>query len=228
METTKFYEELDKLRLSDPTSPTGKESDRALAKRLGIANKSITLYRYGTLPRADTIRGFTKVGGYNTETLHRLLGAAAGEQSEAKPISERNTPVYYIDDVGIDGVAPGAKPIFNIGVPMELNVHVSRSSLVGVKIDGNDVTCEPRVPRGSVVVYSNSPSDPENMALYVFCEEGITHIAMLRVRGRSIWKSNARLEDLKQITSKEYEGTVLGKVIMVYSIEINIPGVTDQ
>lgn len=43
METTKFFEVLETLRRRDEASPTGYESDRAFAERLGVANKTITL-----------------------------------------------------------------------------------------------------------------------------------------------------------------------------------------
>jgi hypothetical protein len=176
------------------------------------------------MPKAETVKVIAK--GYNTETYYRLLSAAAGD--ERRPASERSIQIFKIGDVTTEGPKTGAQPVFNVNVPIELNVAVSRASLLGLKLDGNDDTCEPRVPKGACVIYSNTPSDPENQSLYVFNVDGETRVALVRVRGRGIWRSYSTLEELEQISLKDFEDTVIGKVIMIYSLEIHVPGVTDK
>ena len=77
METTKFYEVLESLRRKDSASPTGYESDLAFSQRLGLANKTITLYRRGAVPKAETIKKIQLRGGYTNDEMYKLLAAAA-------------------------------------------------------------------------------------------------------------------------------------------------------
>jgi hypothetical protein len=209
---TRFYEELNKLRLPDKQSPTGLESDRAMGNRLGIHNKTITLYKRGAIPHAATIRNMVKKGGYNTDTLYRLLGAAANDSQEDGPISERAIPVFRPEDF-VGGIPENIEPQFRVNVPMELNVIMSRSSLVGLLLDKNDNSCEPRIPRGFVVVFSNQPCDPEKGKLYVFCGEAGASMGTVRMRGTEIWRSHENLNDLRRITQENWAKNCLGVVV---------------
>jgi hypothetical protein len=227
MESTKFYEVLETLRRRDPASPTGFESDRVFAARLGIANKTITLYKRGAIPKAETIQKIVQRGGYSNEDFYKLLANAAGGERQ-QPASNIETPVYAVTDVTVSGVKGNKAPLFSISVPVALNAVVSRSSLSAVLLSDNDGSCEPRIPRGSVVVYSTGPGDPENQKLYMFEGPNGAYPALLRVRGRQIWRSGINLEDLKTITLKEFEEEVIGVVVMISVLEINIPGIPKQ
>jgi hypothetical protein len=221
----RFYQEFNKLRLPDKSSRTGYESDRAMGKRLGIHNKTITLYKRGSMPHPETITMIVKAGGYNTETFYRLLGAAA-RSDKVQPSSEKQIPVYKPEDIFLEGVDEDALPIIFVAAPMEMNVKISRRSLVGVKLDVDDNTCEPRIPRGAVVVYSSEPCDvPDDGTFYVFADGNGAKPSLVRVRGREIWRSGESLEDLVKITKDEFKKTALGKVVMaqLYMISGIVP-----
>lgn len=225
METTKFFEELEKLRKPDPTSPTGWESDRIFCQRLGLANKSITLYKRGAIPTTETIRRVITKGGYTNEDMYRLLGAAAGGDTP-RAASSSETPVFRASDVCIDGPI-SEKPLFGFSVPPVMNVAISRSTLSGILLSPDDTRCEPKVPRGAVVIYTTAPSEPTNQKLYVFDSPDGARVALIRVRGRQMWRSGETLDDLKQITLKEFENEVIGTVVMISTIEVNIPKLQD-
>jgi hypothetical protein len=217
----KFYKEFDKLRLLDAASRTGYESDRQMAKRLGIHNKTITLYKRGAIPHPQTVQMIVKAGGYNTETFQRLMAAAA-QRDGVVGVGESKIPVYKQSDIGSDGILETAVPLFFLSAPMELNVLVSRKSLVGIKLDEDDNSCEPRIPRGYTVIYSSEPCDePEDNKFYVFADEIGATPAMMRVRRREIWRTGENLDDLVKISKKQFQETALGKVVMVQGFMIN-------
>lgn len=207
-----FYIEFNKLRLADPAGKRGgMESDRQMAKRLGIHNKTITLYKRGATPHPQTISEMVKRGGYNQETFYRLLAAAAGK---AKSLSDKMVPVYRMNDIAADGPVEGADPIMEVTCPPEVATKVSLSNLMGVRLDDTDASCEPRIARGSVVVYSSQPCDePEDGGLYVFRSGNGIRVAGVRVRGKEMWVTKDSLKEYEKIIKKDFQETALGRVI---------------
>lgn len=218
---TRFYEELDKLRLDDAASPTGKESDRALGVRLGITNKTITLYRRGAQPKASTIRQIVERGGYGPDLFHRLSAAAAGEDM-AKPMSESSVNVYLSKDVDSGGPKKTARSLFNFVPPILLNKKWARSTLVCVKLDDDFQNCEPVIPRGSCVLYSNVPSDPENYKTFMFATEKGAVPRMVRVHGRQLWWTKNDINDLEKIERDDFDNAVLGEVVLVLNLMMKV------
>ena len=206
-----FYKEFEKLRLPDPGTKSGYESDRQMAKRLGIHNKTITLYKRGATPHPQTVSEMVRLGGYNQETFYRLLAAAAGK---TRAMSDRMVPVYRAKDVGRNGVLESAEPIIQVTCPPELDTKVNRQNLVGVMLDENDVSAEPRIPRGTIVVYSSEPCDePEDSRLYVVHDEAGTRVSAMRVKGKEIWMTAENLTDYAKITKALFSEYALGRVI---------------
>ena len=214
MHYTRFYEELDKLRLDDPASPTGKESDRAMGTRLGITNKTITLYRRGAQPKTTTILQIVEKGGYGADMFHRLSAAAAGEEV-VKPMSESCVGVFAAEDVDRNGPRKTAKPLFDFTPPKFLNKNHSRSSLMCIKIGDDYNNCEPNIPKGSCLLFANVPCEPENFKLYVFATPKGAVPRLVRVHGRQLWWSKSNLSDLEKVDRDEFDDAVLGKIIMV-------------
>lgn len=224
METSKFYEEFDKLRLRDMSSRTGYESDRQMAKRLGIHNKTITLYKRGAVPHPQTVQMIIKAGGYNTETFQRLMSAAANREG-MRMANERQVPVYRKKDIGLDAQKGG--PVFFLTVPVELNSRFQKGNLVGVLLEDSDSSCEPRISRGDVAIYLDEPcEEPEDGKFYVFADARGAQPALMRVRGREFWRSRENLEDLVKITRERFRRTTLGKVVMKQGFMIN--GIFDE
>lgn len=209
---TEFYKEFEKLRLPDPGGKkSGFESDRQMAKRLGIHNKTITLYKRGAIPHPQTIAEMVKLGGYNQETFYRLLSAAAGR---TRATSDRTISVYRASDVELEGIVESAEPIFHVTCPPELSTVVNQANLVGIKLDENDVSCEPKISSGSVVVYSSEPCDePEEGIFYVFRSKGGIRPASVRVRGKEIWIANDSPKKYEKISKKDFQETALGRII---------------
>ncbi len=227
MEENKFYKEFNKLRLPDPSSRTGYESGLAMAQRLGIHNKTITQYKRGAIPYPQTVQTMVKAGGYNAETFQRLVAAAA--QRDGRGAGESKIPIYNQSDIGPDGVLDTAIPIFHLPAPMELNILVSISGLTGIKLHKNDNRCEPRIPRGSFVVYSREPCDsPANGEIFVFSDDKRATPSIIRIRGREMWRTGENLDDLIKITRDEFKQTVLGKVVTCTKFLIDIPALSEE
>lgn len=179
------------------------------------------------MPKAETIKKIAQKGGYSNEDMFRMLAGAAGGE-KAAPISNLETAVFAVDDMTLDGPPDGAKPMFTVSVPMVYNALVSRSSLVGVLLRDGDASCEPLIPRGSVVVYSNGPCDPENRQMYLFQGTSGPYVAMMRVNGRQLWRSGETIDKFDIITTKEFEEQVMGQVVLTMNLRIHIPGVTKR
>jgi hypothetical protein len=221
METTEFYEELMKLKRKDRDAygRESRESDRAFAERLGMTNKVIIYYKRGAIPRAQTIKQIIEKGGYSLDDYYRLMAAAAGEGIKT-PVSEKSVPVYAAKDFDLDGVKTGSVPLFEVTPSVLLNKTVSRRSLVGVQLPSNFTSCEPRVPRGSAVIYSNLPCEPKTEAFYVFSGPDGALVRKIVVSGRQMWWSENDLQDLVRIKMADFEASVLGQVFMMQSLEI--------
>lgn len=218
---TEFYKEFEKLRLPDPASKrSGFESDRQLAKRLGIHNKTITLYKRGAVPHPQTIAEMVRLGGYSQETFYRLLAAAAGR---TKSGSNSMVSVYKPKDIDEGGIVESADPLIEVTCPPEVAAKVNQSNLIGVMLGDSDMSCEPKIARGSIVVYSSEPCDePEDGAFYVFRSEGGVRAASVRVRGKEMWVTKDSLTDYEKINKNYFQETALGRVIFTTRFFINI------
>jgi hypothetical protein len=209
--STDFYKEFERLRLPDPASKSGYESDRQMAKRLGIHNKTITLYKRGATPHPQTISEMVNRGGYNQETFYRLLSAAAGK---TKSLSDKMVPVYRPINISSEGVSESTDPIMEVTCPPEIATKVNKQNLIGIKLDENDTSCEPRISRGSIVVYSSEPCDePVDGGLYVVHDEAGTRVCGVRIRGKEMWMSVESLNDLVKVTKRHFQEYALGEVI---------------
>lgn len=217
VEHTRFYEELDKLRRDDAASPSGKESDRALGARLGITNKTITLYRRGAMPKASTILQIVEKGGYGSDMFQRLSAAAAGSEI-AKPITESAVEVFSSEDVGRGGPKKKAKSLFDFVPPKFVTKKVSIPTLACIKMSEDFIACEPRIPRGSCILYTEAPCEPENYRLYVFITEKGAVPRMIRVHGRQLWWSKSSLDDLEKIEKDDFVDNVLGEIVMILNL----------
>lgn len=206
-----FYKEFERLRLPDPASKSGYESDRAMGKRLGIHNKTITLYKRGATPHPQTISEMVRLGGYNQETFYRLLSAAAGK---TKSLSDKMVPVYSPTDITSEGLSETAEPILEVTCPPEIGTKVNKQNLRGLKLAEGDASAEPRITRGSVVVFSSEPVDePADGGLYVVHDEAGTRVSQVRVRGKEMWMSVEDLSDLVKTTKRHFQEYALGRVI---------------
>ena len=224
METTQFYRELQKLKEKDSSTGDGLESDRRFAERLGLTNKIMTYYKRGTIPRSQTIKQIVDKGGYDIDAYYRLMGSCVGVGAleSKRPASERGVPIYSADEFDLDGVMEGAEPLYDVIPPVMVNKVVSRTSLLGVKLAENNTTCEPKVPRGSVVVYSNSPCEPKDRALYVFSSPNGARVRMIVLQGRQMWWTEKNLDDLTRIKMDDFRDAVMGQVVMIWSLTISV------
>lgn len=73
---TTFYEEIDKLRKTDPDGPDGMESNTTLARRLGLTASHLTRYKQGVAPTIKVIRQVVERAGLPESEVWNLFAIA--------------------------------------------------------------------------------------------------------------------------------------------------------
>lgn len=137
---TSFYVKLEGLRHNDPFSSTGKESDRSMARRLGISHRCIKLYREGQTPDLVTLRKIKNNAGLTEDEFVDLVYAAVGIEHENP---KHTVPVYdinktlYIDSEFTD------KPVRTLNPKsFDKPVSVIRAAYRAIEVDPSNPFCD--------------------------------------------------------------------------------------
>lgn len=148
---TEFWLELDRFRADDPTTKTGRESDRSFARRIQCSSKLLTEYRRGMLPQPDTVKKICRnLGLSETQYLKflALIGRAPLDGIVARPLPLVRMPVRVSFDNEIV-----TRPSGSIGIDTDTLEKINVSEhLVAIELKPGDESLSPSYPPGAILV----------------------------------------------------------------------------
>ena len=212
---TSFYRKLEELRNNDPFSSTGKESDRSMARRLGISHRCIKLYREGQIPDLATLRKIKANAGLTEDEFVEMVYAAVGVEHENP---KRIVPVYDMNKTLYINSEFTGEPVMMLSPNMfDKPVSVIRVAYRAVEVDPSNLFCDTRLDFCRwVFVFNVNKTDPVTNQLYVFHRrDGHLYLGRLIIRGRQMWISEGDDEAATKITLDTFNNSIVGQVVDV-------------
>lgn len=215
--TNLFYDEIEKMRRDDPHSPTGKESDRSLSRRIGVSHRNIKLYRDGQTPDIPTLRKIAGNIGLSEKDFLYLIYAAEGKTQE--DVRSNDVPIYLQNETKYINSNFIGEPIRYLShMAFNKPQSVVRAAFRGLQVNRNCRFVKAWDDADVVFIFNINKIELIPNKTYVFHDQdGKMFLRKVIVRGRQIWLSDGDEDSAEKINLDKFNETVVGLVLFQWT-----------